>query len=103
MKREEFVNKLVGVFDRVNNTENIHKDGFDITSDHDKCFITFAVRVLAVTDDIIVTFGGYGTHFEMLHEPADIEYYTDEFEKFVSEIEPELDFEQLYFCEVERL
>ena len=105
MKREDFLNALLKAYDNVNNDEvnDIHKDGFDVTSNHNKCFFTFAVRVLTVTDDIIITFGGYGLSFRMFHEPSDLEYYTDEFEKYIKGCEPELDFEQLYFCEVDIL
>jgi len=103
MKREDFLNTLQKVYDNVNNDEvnDMHKDGFDITSNHDKCFFTFAVRVLAVTDDIIITFGGYGLSFRMYHEPADLEFYTDEFERYFNDTEESLTFEDLYFCEVE--
>ena len=43
MKREDFLNALLKAYDNVNNDEvnDIHKDGFDVTSNHNKCFFTF--------------------------------------------------------------
>jgi len=104
MTKEEFKEKLEKIFE-VSNT-NDSKEGFDIASKHEKCFLTFAVRAIPASDDIIITFGGYGLHFEVCDYPNenfDFEDVTNKFEQYFKGYESSLSFKDLYFCHVEQL
>lgn len=105
MTKGEFKQILVSKYENVDN-DRTDKDGFDVTSNHDQCFITFGVRILALTDDIIITFGGYGCHFQMIENPGEefnFDKITDEFEEYFKKFEPSLEFKDMYFCNVEQL